>query len=291
MGLAFLDALLYKGCLTPRKGPTVAYWDRDKVLRHIKALQDKVESESCTEGEAAMAADLLAKLMTKYGFQEEDLEHREPVTTESYFFKGKKAGSVAFLMTPIARLFNCKVWETHKGGTRGHKVHWVHNPKTGKMRRVRSGGTAGEAMIQFFGRETDVACSMYLVHLFHSVMEIEWSAFQQTGAYDASTLHGRTLRKSFEIGMVERLEQRLTIMADERNQTVDVDTGRTGREVVVVRNAEIEAAFEKTGIKLHSVNHDATPRDQRAFREGQAAGDRVNITTGLAGPTVLRIAA
>ena len=269
----------------------MAHWSKAKVLQHIKALQDKVESESCTEGEASAAAALLSKLMTEYGFQPEDLEHREPVTTESFFFEGKKAGSVSFLMAGIARLFNCKVWETHKGGTRGANVHFVRSQKTGKIRRVRSGGTAGEAMIQFFGRETDVACSMYLVHLFHSVMEIEWRAFQQTGAYDASTLHGRTLRKSFEMGMVKRLQERLGAMAEERNRTVDADTGRTGREVVVVRNAEIETAFEKTGIKLSSAQHDTTVRDQRAFREGQAAGDRVNITTGLAGSTVLRIAA
>jgi hypothetical protein len=280
------------GTQSLKKGPPVGYWRKDRVLQHIKALQAKVDSESCTEGEAAVAADLISKLMTQYGFQPDDLETRDPVTTETYFFKGKKVGSVSFLMEGIARLFNCKVWETHEGGTRGNKVRLARSKKNPhKFRTVRSGGTAGEAMIQFFGRETDTACCMYLVHLFHNVMEIEWRRFQQTGAYDASTLHGRTLRKSFEMGMVGRLQERLDAMILERNRTVDAGTGRTGQEVMVTRNAEIEDAFEKTGHKLSSRNHDMTAQDKRAFHEGVKAGDRVNITTGVAGSTVLRIAA
>jgi hypothetical protein len=227
------------------------------ILAKIKALAARTVENGCTEAEAFAAAAKLAELMDAHGFAEADLEEKEAITQDTYFAKGKQIGAVAYSAMTIAAFCDVKCWGTRSG--------------------VQSG-------IKFLGRESDVAVATYLIHLFHGAMNSAWK-----GYYDSEVAplppsirpHGRTLRKAFEIGMINRLNERLRAMKAARNATVDAGSGRTGRDIVLVKNAEVEEAFKALSLSLRSHSGRKTTKHLGVVAAGAAAADRVSITTGV----------
>jgi hypothetical protein len=90
----------------------------------------------------------------------------------------------------------------------------------------------------------------------------------------AAKPHGKTLRSSFMKGMGIRVSQRLRKM---KNDLTPKGTG-----IMVLKNALVEQEFNKLNMKLKDSGKTSIS-NPNAFRDGLAAGDKVNLTTGING--------
>jgi hypothetical protein len=82
--------------------------------------------------------------------------------------------------------------------------------------------------------------------------------------------------------MRSRLRSRLAEIKAERNRSVDAATGRTGRDLVVVKGNEVAVAFRALGMHLTGGGvRRGSIADRDTYDAGKAAGDRVTITTGV----------
>jgi hypothetical protein len=231
---------------------------RESILARIRALTSKTVEAGCTEGEAVAAAAKVAELMDRYGFATADLEEKEEITAETFFAPGKRLGSLRSLCVDIASFCDVKVWAT----------------------RPSRSEAAG---VRYFGRESDVQVALYLTHLLDTAMRGAWSDHYNRFLRSADDrLNGRTLRAAFEAGMRSRLRSRLAEIKAERNRSVDAATGRTGRDLVVVKGNEVAVAFRALGMHLTGGGvRRGSIADRDSYDAGKAAGDRVTITTGV----------
>ena len=225
----------------------------ESIRARIRALLAKTERNGCTEAEAAAAAAKAAELMDAHSIALADLAEHESIDRQTYTFPGQQFGPVVDCANAIAEFCDVKVW----------------CERTSDQRRL----------INYFGRESDAQVAVYLTHLFANAIKVEWQA-QLAALPPSDRPHGNTLRASFCTGMATRLASRLREMKKLRNAK-DTGAGRTGRDLVIVKNAEVEAAFQTLCMTLKNGRSRKRTVNAGAFAAGQAAGNRVHITAGI----------
>lgn len=225
----------------------------ESIRARIRALLARTERNGCTEAEAAAAAAKAAELMDAYSIALADLAECEPIESEIYIFPGRQFGPVIRCAKAIADFCDVKAWHS----------------------RTKD----GRRTLVYFGRESDAQVAHYLTHLFANAIEMAWRQ-QRAALSPFGRPHGHTLRVSFCVGMAWRLAIRLKAMKELRNAK-DAGTGRTGRDLVIVKNAEVEAAFQALSLNLKSSPARKRRVNAEAYRAGQMAGDKVNITAGI----------
>jgi hypothetical protein len=84
--------------------------------------------------------------------------------------------------------------------------------------------------------------------------------------------------------MMDRLSVRLHELKAARNAHIDEPTGRTGKDLAIIKSQEVELAFAALKLDLK----DGPPRSKtneqtagNAYSRGQQAAESVQITTGI----------
>jgi hypothetical protein len=226
----------------------------DRVKARIRALAERTVSNGCTEAEAMAAAEMVGRLLERYALtmQEVDLRQARCVQVEVPL-AGRQRRPIDGCVPAIARFCDCKVWLARDGGT---------------PRYI------------FFGFETDTALAGWLFQIIDRAMAAELQAFRR----DRPALRGTGLRQastSFQQGMAARLAERLEAMHSAREAEVAAQR-QTGTALMLVKHRVVEEAFRDTGTRLVSGGRRALRQDA-AFREGEAAGSRVNLNRPLRG--------
>ena len=240
---------------------------REDLLNRMRALSAKTVANGCTEAEAASAADLLGRLLDRYGFDLSDLEaKKEPITEKTVFGDNKRLGEIVWAIKAIGEYCDVVAWQTSQKAM-------------GQMREC----------LKFFGRESDCEGATYLTHLCYTALKSGWDDYMKNNITlpDARTTQQRwnnsnalqKMRISFQRGMAMRLASRLNVMKTERNARTDQATGKTGYDLVVVKNQVVTEAFAKTGIKLN------TSKTRKAadahMNAGWEAGANVPLNPGI----------
>jgi hypothetical protein len=233
---------------------------REAIVAKVKALLAKTIQNGCTEDEALSAAALAGKLMEQHDLAYEDVERE--VRDERY---GARSGpldrskprrctllrnetdaemhEIFLLCGEIAKFFDCEVW-----------------------------GTENE--LTYFGAADDTELAHRLTDLIRVAMDFEWASYLNGDGRDP-TIHVRTLRLSFVVGMMRRLDERLKAVKQERS---GLPTGRTLVEVKAAVVSEKFATFMRdSGLQLESVDVLVYDGSNDAYAAGQAAGDRVGL--------------
>lgn len=242
--------------------------EREAILRKMRALSSKRVENGCSEHEAMSAADLLARMMDRFGFSQLDLSENgksSELTTAIWRSPARKNGSLVFVSNSVSEYCDCKVWLSGKG-------------------------TASEG-IAFFGHEEDTMLALFLMDSFNAAMASEWAEYRRSmgAVVDPKTGRPKAVvstkdRETFEVAMMVRVSGRVREMKADRNVRVDEPTGRTGNALVVVKTAAVNAGFQELGIKLGKARASRKRlRGSDAYAAGRAAGGRVAITTGIAG--------
>lgn len=237
--------------------------NREDILRKIRGLMQRTVDRGVTEQEAATALTLITSLMEKYDLSYEDVEE---ISTDKYGARvGRPAGErkraheingVAF---NVAAYWDCRVWR----------------------------GSGGEVV--FFGSADETILCHEMLHMLYVAVETEWANYKKRNALWANykkrnalkTVHGRTLRTAFVMGMIKRLNERLVDLKSYRGR------GATSLALVATRDRVVADKFvlykrqinwnvpDDFGASSRTVK--TTVKDKDAFDAGIMAGNVVHI--------------
>lgn len=213
------------------------------IAQRIQALLAKTIDNGCTEAEAMAAAEKAAQLMAKHRLTHDDIELKaekiEQVREET---KRKRPHPATSCCPAICVYTGVMAWKE-------------------------------KADPIFFGLANDVMFARYLFRLCVSAIDSGLKEFKKTAAYKEDTSkHDAT--KSFAYGMAKSMATTLRAMAAAEHPTLKTSSGTA---LVPMRNALVNDAFRKLGLRLKSagkINLNANG----AYEAGQAAGARVQFS-------------
>lgn len=218
--------------------------NRLAAMQRIRALMAKTVANGCTESEALAAAAKVGELMDRYGLTYSDLELKS-ARCERHSATDRYH-DVNLVADAIARFCSCRVW-------------------------FNGGG------IRYFGLPLDVMIAGYMTSLCRSAMDVGFDTFANSRARPQRQTR-RELRKPFLVAMGIRLSERIDDLTSAREAKA---TTANGTSLVVVKKAVVEEQYLALALKL-TPGRAPRYRDNGAARAaGRAAGDRVNLVTGI----------
>lgn len=230
--------------------------ERKKIIERVSKLLNMTTDKGASEQEAVVAAEKATALMTEYNINmtEIGLKNSKSVaqSAESTIFHNNWKLGDHEIARPIARLCDCIYW---------------HQSKTNNF--------------IFYGLPTDAEYAMFLYEMLSNCIWVGLEAYKESEKFRilAEENNKITLYRAFIRGMQLRLAERLYEMALEKEHTVKAATGNA---LVVLKREVVEKDLKETGIEIYDKKRTQRAiKSSDAYSEGQKAGDRVNITTGL----------
>lgn len=210
------------------------------IAKKIRALLAKTTEAGCSEAEALMAMDKAHELLAKHQLSLSDLDLREEGTSHKKATKDYR-GIGKRIASRVALFCDCKVWTS-------------------------------DAEINFIGLDSDAQlCEWLLAALVGFVQRsaLEWKA--ETGETIPNIVD------SFIQGTIDRLNRRLRVET-ERRQVNAKPSQNSGRDLVPLKNAMIDEAMAKLGLRLeYRLLTRAEITSKAAFEAGKEAGDRASF--------------
>lgn len=225
----------------------------DKLKGRIQGLRAKTIANGCTEAEALLAAAKVAELLDRYDLSLTDIEIREaPCEQRAYETRRKKRIPLDDCIGAIANFCDCRVW--------------------------REKNAEGEARYVFFGLRADVEVAHYLTEVVDAAVRSELGRFKTSAAYQRFRHQDRHVANaSFTLGMVASIADKLTAMKAGRDQA----NNSTGRGLVVLKAAVVDAELEKLNLKLRTARRPSRMVSPTAYEAGEAAGASLVIAPGI----------
>jgi hypothetical protein len=225
----------------------------DKLKIRIQALRAKTVSNGCTEDEALSAAAKVAELLDRHDLSLTDVELREaPCEQRAYETRRKKRTPLDDCIGAIAHFCDCRVW--------------------------REKNAAGESSYVFFGLRSDVEVAHYLTELIDGAVRAELGRFKASAEYARFRHQQRHLANaSFALGMVASIADKLTKMKASRDQV----NQSTGRGLVVLKTAVVDAEFDKLDLKLRTRRSQGRMVSMTAYEAGSVAGAALTMVPGI----------
>lgn len=224
--------------------------DLDKLKSRLQALRAKTITNGCTEQEALAAAAKVAELLDRHDLSLSDLEIRDEQCAQSAIATNKKQRQPISACVPaIAEYCDCKVWR--------------EKDEAGRLRYV------------FFGLRPSIEMAHYVYDVITVTMRNAWEQYVRT---QRLIRYGQDEKGSFLFGMAVSIAEKLMAMKTERDETL---RRNSGRDLVVVRKAVVEAEFAKLDLSLRPGRGSGKKVAAGAFEAGHAAGQRVSILPGV----------
>jgi Protein of unknown function (DUF2786) len=225
----------------------------DKLKTRIQALRAKTIDNGCTEDEALSAAAKVAELLDRYDLSLTDVEIRKaPCERREYETHRKKRIPLDDCIGAVANFCNCRVW--------------------------REKNQAGETRYVFFGLRSDIEVANYLTELTDTAVRSELGRYKTTSEYRRFRHQERNMANaSFALGMVASIADKLTAMKAARDK---VNSG-SGRALVVLKAAVVDAELEKLDLRLRTVRRPTRMVSTTAYEAGSVAGASLAINPGI----------
>jgi len=219
-----------------------------RVKARIKALSEKTVSNGCTEAEAMSAAEMVGRLLERYALSMEEIDLRGTRCVQIEIPLGsRRRRPIDGCVTAIARFCDCKVWLSRDPSGLGYV---------------------------FFGFEPDTGLARYLYTVIDDAIQTELASFRRSRRGMAGT-ELRRASESFQHGMAARVAERLEAMHGTREASVGAQRA-TGTALIIAKHRMVDEALAESEIRLVS-GRPLVARLNEAFRDGQRAGDRVNL--------------
>lgn len=225
----------------------------DRLRTRIQGLRAKTIDNGCTEAEALAAAAKVAELLDRYDLSLTDVEIRDaPCERREYETYRKKRIPLDDCIGAIAAFCDCRVW--------------------------REKNESGEARYVFFGLRSDIEVAHYLAELIDGAVRSELGRYKTTPDYRRFRHQDRHLANaSFSLGMVASIADKLVAMKAARD---DVNLG-TGRGLVVLKAAVVDAELEKLNLNLRTARRASRLVAPTAYEAGGAAGASLTINPAI----------
>ena len=223
--------------------------ERARISARIRALLSKTVQNGCTEGEALAAAAKVAELLAQYDLSMDEVDLRaEPFSRDDRCYEDDVGDRLGKPATSISKLTGTRWWRSARG--------------------------VAPASYTFFGLEHGVEIAGYLLAICARAMQDEANALDAAGSLYRPDVRRRR-RMAFLDGMAETLARRILAMVPGETST--------GRGIVPLRFALIDAEMARIGIELGS-GRGRKPRDfDPDYSKGRAAGEAVALNPGLGG--------
>ena len=239
-----------------------------RVTARIKALTEKTVANGCTEAEAMSAAEMVGRLLERYALSMDEIEAREARCVQAEVpLGGRRRRPIDACVPAIARFCDCKVWLARAPR---------HDPNAENFDWTQPG-----SRYVFFGFETDVALAAYLFAVIDCAIAMEAAAFRQ----DNPQLRAVRLRRAaanFQHGVAARVSVRLKSLHAAREASVRAKRA-AGTALILAKHNVVEDAFRASNVRLVSMTAIGQRKVAAAFREGWAAGERVNLNRPVSG--------
>ena len=221
----------------------------ERVKARIRALAEKTVGNGCTEAEALAAAEMVGRLLERYALSMQEVDLREARCVQIEVASGaRRRRPIDGCVPAIARFCDCKVW--------------------------LSRGEADSVYV-FFGLGPDAELARYLFLVVTRAIRTELVEFRRANpAVREQAL--RRAGRSFQQGMATRLADRLEAMHAAREASVAAQRSG-GTALILAKHQIVQAAFREAAIRLVGGRRGAGMPVNGAFRQGLAAGDRVNL--------------
>ncbi len=225
----------------------------DKLKTRIQALRAKTIDNGCTEDEALSAAAKVAELLDRYDLSLTDVEiSAAPCERRAFETHRKKRVPLDDCIGAVANFCDCRVW--------------------------REKNQAGETRYVFFGLRSDIEVAHYLTELIDSAVRSELGRYKTTPGYLRFRHKQRHMANaSFALGMVASIADKLTAMKAGRDE---VNCG-SGRALVVLKAAIVDAEFGKLDLKLRVLRGASRMVSTTAYEAGGVAGASLAINPGI----------
>lgn len=231
---------------------------KEALIRRISALMAKTTGAGCTEAEALAAAEMVSKMMAEHDLALSDIKLKD----HANIVKDSVSTNGASLDQPAIQCANSVAYFTD---TRC----WT----------MRERGKA--TLVYFLGFDTDVIVAQYIYTIIDRAITyttIRWKYAYEGWDAMAKSEKGH-LQRSFELGMVDRINERLHQMKDERRK----EAASTGRDLVVLKGALVDEhyakLFKELGLKTRT--RKAVSFDHDAYLAGQREGSNVSFYDGV----------
>lgn len=214
--------------------------NRKELLAKIKALLAKTVENGCTEAEAMSALSVARRLMDEHDVAQRELDFGDEQVTDETSIKPDWDRVRSRLLPYVAKFCHCVGWTTR--------------------------GLSGA--VTFCGLESETVFAHWLLDMLSDFVTREMEN------YAASLPTGRMTRierASFVTGAVERIATRL-------HELTSAPT--TGRDLVVARNALIDAFLAKNDIRLRE-GFTLNQTEGDAYGAGRDAGARAQFNRPL----------
>jgi hypothetical protein len=225
----------------------------ENVLNKIRKLSRL--SESNNPHEAALAAEMMAKLMQEHQVTQAQLhvpeEMQEKVTNDNVLSRGT-GRNIATWMTNVAfgvcESVGCKLYFS-----------------------------AGHYML--IGRKSDSEAASYMFHaIVNQVKELANKHWENEGQYCG--IHGKAWKNSFYLGASNTIYQRLkaqkAAMMDDLRRAATGDSGK-GTALMVINKKDYDIDRVYQGMKLRKKQVSYSNRSRSAYDTGTEAGHNVNL--------------
>jgi Protein of unknown function (DUF2786) len=239
-----------------------------RVKARIKALTEKTVANGCTEAEAMSAAEMVGRLLERYALSMDEIEARESRCVQAAVpLGGRRRRPIDACVPAIASFCDCKVWlaRAPRHDPQADNFDWTH---------------PGSCYV-FFGFETDVALATYLFAVIERAITMEAATFKRENP-QLRAVRLRRASASFQHGMAARVSARLKAMHAARESSVRAQRA-AGTALILAKQNVLEDAFRASNVRLVSMTAIGQRNVAKAFREGWAAGERVNLNRPMAG--------
>ena len=242
-----------------------------RVKARIKALAEKTVANGCTEAEAMAAVELVGRLLERYALSIDEIEVRETRCVQLEIpIGGRRRRPIDGCVPAIAQFCDCKVWLARTATAADDGADCFD-------------GTRPGSCYVLFGFETDAALAAYLFAVIDRAIRTETDRFKRVNPR-LRAVRLRRASASFQHGLAARVAARLRAMHAAREAAVGAQRS-TGTALILAKHRVVEAAFADIDVRLVSMNAIGRRRVTAAFRDGWAAGRRVNLNRPVPGTT------
>jgi hypothetical protein len=238
----------------------------EAIKTKIAALLNKKTSNGATEAEAMAALRIAQKLMDEHGVTEADILANTDAAKDflrEVVRDGRKNLHEAdlYCIATVAEFCGVKVWQN----------------------KEYNGSIKIGVNINFFGYNADVETAKFIREVLFRAMEWEWAVYSNS-LTDVG--HKRTIRKSFMVGMANRINQRLRDIKTETRAS-------GGTSLIILKNQMVTEEYNRQ-VNIHLKKGTATKiviNNGSAYRAGQNAGSKVSLSRAETSQGARQIAA
>jgi len=238
---------------------------REKILKKIRALQDKTVAQGCTEEEVEAAMNILNNLMIEYNLTLDDIQEEYASYDQDFIWSsdGKTNNNPAkFATWALGEFCEVRVWWSKRWDY--DNLKWRH-------------------ATTFFGEKKDVELAKYLYTVIDNSIKRETERHKD---YSLSYMKGdrkekTTILKSFRLGMAERLSERMVEMVRKRNKVMEENHKSA---IILHKKGAIEKHLQDVGMKFGKSRISKFSHiDGDAYNSGKAAAEKIHLGHGLGG--------